>query len=174
MTIDRTAPDATARPFTIRLAAPAEYAAVGELTAEAYDSDGFIPADSDYGDTLRAAADRAERAELWVATDGTDLLGTVTYCRPGSFYREIGRDHEGEFRMLGVSAKARGLGVGTALTKHCITRSRELGFTHLVLSSADYMVPAHRIYQRLGFVRVPARDWSPRPGVHLYAFSLEL
>ncbi|ONI77613.1 GNAT family N-acetyltransferase [Kribbella sp. ALI-6-A] len=174
MTTDPTAPDAAARPVTIRLAAPDEYAAVGELTAEAYANDGFIPAGSDYGDTLRAAADRAERAELWVATDGTDLLGTVTYCGAGSFYREIGQDHEGEFRMLGVSAKARGLGVGTALTEHCITRSRELGFSHLVLSSADYMVPAHRIYQRLGFVRVPARDWSPRPGVNLYVFSLEL
>ena len=161
-------------PFTIRLAEPAEYAAVGELTAEAYANDGFIPAGSDYGDTLRAAADRAERAELWIATDGTDLLGTVTYCVPGSFYGEIGQPHEGEFRMLGVSAKARGLGVGTALTQRCIDRSRDLGFTHVVLSSADYMKPAHRIYERLGFTRVPDRDWSPRPGVHLYAYSLAL
>ncbi|WP_432938955.1 GNAT family N-acetyltransferase [Kribbella sp. CA-253562] len=174
MTTDPTAPDAAARPFTIRLAVPAEYAAVGELTVEAYANDGFIPAGSDYGDTLRAAADRAERAELWVATDGTDLLGTVTYCRPGSFYGEIGQAHEGEFRMLAVSAKARGLGVGSALTEHCISRSRDLGYTHVVLSSADYMKPAHRIYERLGFTRVPERDWSPRPGVNLYAFSLAL
>ena len=36
------------------------------------------------------------------------------------------------------------------------------------------MKPAHRIYERLGFTRVPERDWSPRPGVHLYAYSLAL
>jgi hypothetical protein len=34
------------------------------------------------------------------------------------------------------------------------------------------MVAAHRIYARLGFVRDPARDWSPVPGVALLAFEL--
>jgi len=158
----------------IRLALPAEYDAVGELTAEAYAVDGFIPAGSDYGLTLRNAADRAAKAELWVASDGTDLLGTVTFCVPGSVYGELGRDGEGEFRMLSVSAKARGLGVGTALTKHCVDRSRDLGFHRVVLSSATYMTTAHRIYERLGFTRLPERDWSPRPGVDLFAFSLDL
>jgi ribosomal protein S18 acetylase RimI-like enzyme len=158
----------------IRLAVPAEYDAVGELTAAAYANDGFIPSGSDYGLTLRAAADRAAKAELWVAVDATELLGTVTFCPVGSVYREIGRDDEGEFRMLGVAAKARGLGVGTALTEHCIQRSRDLGFTRVVMSSARSMKPAHRIYERLGFTRLPERDWSPRPGVDLYAFTLDL
>jgi ribosomal protein S18 acetylase RimI-like enzyme len=158
----------------IRLALPAEYDEVGELTAEAYANDGFIPAGSDYGLTLRNAADRAEKAELWVAADGNGLLGTVTFCVPGSMYGEIGRDGEGEFRMLGVSPRARGLGIGTALSRHCVDRSRGLGFHRVVLSSATYMAPAHRIYERLGFTRLPERDWSPRPGVDLYAFSLDL
>ncbi|QNE17640.1 GNAT family N-acetyltransferase [Kribbella qitaiheensis] len=175
----------------IRLALPAEYDAVGELTATAYASDGFIPEGSDYGRTLQAAADRAAKAELWVAVrNGTDLagggtatesrefaaelLGTVTFCPVGSVYREIGRDDEGEFRMLGVSPEARGLGIGTLLTEHCIQRSRDLGFTRVVMSSARPMKPAHRIYERLGFTRLPERDWSPRPGVDLFAFTLDL
>ncbi|TWD75406.1 putative N-acetyltransferase YhbS [Kribbella amoyensis] len=158
----------------IRLARPAEYEAVGELTVEAYSSDGFIPVRSEYRLTLLAAADRAEKAELWVATNGTQLLGTVTFCPPGSVYREIGADDEGEFRMLGVSSKARGLGVGTALSEHCVERSRELGLRRVVLSSATYMTTAHRIYERLGFTRLPERDWSPVPGVDLYAFTLDL
>jgi ribosomal protein S18 acetylase RimI-like enzyme len=164
----------TPAPSTIRLAVPAEYDAVGELTASAYQSDGFIPAGSDYGLTLRAAADRAAKAELWVAVADTELLGTVTFCPVGSVYREIGRDDEGEFRMLGVSPAARGRGVGTALTEHCIQRSRDLGFTRVVMSSARPMTTAHRIYERLGFTRLPERDWSPRPGVDLYAFTLDL
>jgi ribosomal protein S18 acetylase RimI-like enzyme len=158
----------------IRPALPTEYDAVGELTAAAYANDGFIPAGSDYALTLRAAADRAAKAELWVAANATELLGTVTFCPVGSVYREIGRDDEGEFRMLGVSAAARGLGLGTLLTQHCIQRSRDLGFTRVVMSSARTMKPAHRIYERLGFTRLPERDWSPRPGVDLYAFTLDL
>jgi len=35
------------------------------------------------------------------------------------------------------------------------------------------MTAAHRIYQRLGFERVPERDWSPIAGVDLLAFALE-
>jgi ribosomal protein S18 acetylase RimI-like enzyme len=158
----------------IRLARTTEYDEVGELTAEAYAVDGFIPAGSDYGLTLRNAADRAAKAELWVAADGTDLLGTVTFCVPGSVYGEIAQAGEGEFRMLGVSDKARGRGIGTALSVHCVDRSRELGFHRVVLSSARAMTTAHRLYERLGFTRLPDRDWSPRPGVDLYAFSLDL
>jgi ribosomal protein S18 acetylase RimI-like enzyme len=158
----------------IRLAVPGEYDAVGELTVEAYAYDGFLPTETDYASILRAAADRAAKAELWVAVDGAELLGTVTYCPPGSVYREIGLDDEGEFRMLGVSGRARGLGIGTALSVRCIERSRELGLKRVVMSSASYMTTAHRIYERLGFVRLPDRDWSPVTGVDLYAFSLDL
>lgn len=145
---------------------------MGELTVEAYSRDGFVK--GEYAMTLRAAADRAAKAELWVAADSSGLLGTVTYCPVGSVYREIGRDDEGEFRMLGVAGRARGLGIGTALTERCIARTRELGQQRIVMSSADYMTSAHRIYERLGFVRLPERDWSPIPGVELYAFALDL
>jgi ribosomal protein S18 acetylase RimI-like enzyme len=158
----------------IRLAVPTEYDAVGELTVDAYAHDGFLPPGSDYALTLRATADRAAKAELWIAVRATERLGTVTYCPPGSVYREIGVDGEGEFRMLGVSGAARGLGIGTALVAKCIDRTRELGLDRLVMSSATYMTTAHRIYERLGFTRLPARDWSPLPGVDLYAFSLDL
>jgi ribosomal protein S18 acetylase RimI-like enzyme len=158
----------------IRLALPSEYEAAGELAVEAYAYDGFLPAGSGYASILRDAADRAAKAELWVATDRDALLGTVTYCPPGSVYREIGLDGEGEFRMLAVSGRARGLGIGTALTVRCIDRSRELGLSRVVLSSATYMASAHRIYERLGFVRLPGRDWSPITNVDLYAFALDL
>ena len=36
------------------------------------------------------------------------------------------------------------------------------------------MTAAHRVYGRLGFTRLPERDWSPVPGVHLIAFVKEL
>jgi len=156
----------------IRLARQDEYDAVGELTVAAYTHDGFVR--GDYAMTLRAAADRAAKAELWVAADEDGLLGTVTYCPVGSVYREIGRDDEGEFRMLGVAGRARGQGIGQALTERCIERTREQGLRRIVMSSANYMATAHRIYERLGFTRIPERDWAPIPGVDLYAFALDL
>ncbi|TDD45359.1 GNAT family N-acetyltransferase [Kribbella antibiotica] len=156
----------------IRQASPEEYDAVGELTFEAYSHDG--PVRGEYAVTLRAAAARAADGELWVAVDEEGLLGTVTYCPPGSGYREIGLDHEGEFRMLGVAGRARGLGIGTALTRRCIERTRELGLPRIVLSTAVSMKTAHRIYERLGFKRLPERDWSPIPGIDLYAYELDL
>ncbi|MGW6277372.1 GNAT family N-acetyltransferase [Kribbella sp. NPDC055071] len=156
----------------LRLARPDEYDAVGELTVDAYSHDGFVR--GEYAKTLRAAADRAAKAELWVAADSSGLLGTVTYCPPGSVYREIGLDDEGEFRMLGVAGRARGLGIGTALSVQCIDRTRELGLGRVVLCSAVYMKTAHRMYERLGFTRLPERDWSPIAGVDLWAFALDL
>jgi ribosomal protein S18 acetylase RimI-like enzyme len=162
----------------IRRALPEEYAAIGDLTVSAYLADGLVAPGSNYDVVLRDAAGRAEKAELWVAhgPDGpagpAGLAGTVTFCPLGSPYREIGTDTEGEFRMLAVSPGARGLGVGRALTRHCLDRSRDLGFTAVVLSSSTRMATAHHIYTSLGFTRLPERDWTPVPGVDLIAFRL--
>jgi ribosomal protein S18 acetylase RimI-like enzyme len=160
--------------FAIRLAVPEEYNALGRLTASAYLADGLVPDGSGYADTLRDAASRAEKAELWVCAGPAGLLGTVTFCPLGSPYREIGTGSEGEFRMLAVAPEARGLGIGTALVRHCLDRSHDLGFTAVVLSSSKQMTAAHRIYAGLGFTRQPERDWSPVAGVDLLAFGVSL
>jgi hypothetical protein len=36
------------------------------------------------------------------------------------------------------------------------------------------MTVAHRLYEDVGFVRVPERDWSPGSGVELLGFRLAL
>ncbi|MFC6345579.1 GNAT family N-acetyltransferase, partial [Nocardioides hankookensis] len=87
---------------------------------------------------------------------------------------EIAADDEGEFRMLAVSPTARRRGVGDALARLVDDRFRELGFRGIVLSSLAQMSSAHRIYERLGYHRVPDRDWSPAPGVDLLAFAKEM
>ena len=92
---------------------------------------------------------------------------------PGSPYREIAHDDEGEFRMLAVSPAARGRGVGQALVELCLRRSRELGYVGVRMSSMDRMTSAHRVYERLGFVRVHRRTTGrPTPGVLLLAYVL--
>ena len=157
----------------LRLARPDELDAVGEITLAAYED--FTTGTEDfYREHLRDAARRAREAELWVASDGDELLGTVTYCPPGSPWRELAGEREGEFRMLAVDPARQGRGAGYALVEHCEHRAREHGATGMVLSSLAEMAAAHRVYGRLGYTRAPERDWSPVDDVHLIAFVKEL
>jgi len=159
----------------LRRANEDEWAAVGELTAGAYLADGAMGADDPYYGVLRDAASRAREADLWVAVDADGvLLGTVTWCPPGSSYRELAAPEESEFRTLAVAPAGRGRGVGETLVRHCIQLATEAGSTAVVISTAPWMSTAHRLYGRLGFVRAPERDWSPRPDVRLIAMVRQL
>ena len=93
------------------------------------------------------------------------MLGSVTFAAPGTPYAEIADADEGEFRMLAVARAARGRGSGEALVRRCLDRARELGLSGLSMSTQPSMASAHRVYERLGFPRVPERDWEPVPGV---------
>ena len=160
--------------FEIRRAGPADLHDVGRLTAEVYVGEGYIdPADT-YVEELNDGAGRAAHSELWVAVDADRLLGSVTFCPMGSGLREIGRDGEGEFRMLAVAREGRSRGVGRALVEACLSRSRELGYRAVRICSLEQMTDAHRLYGRMGFERAPEDDWDPLPGVRLVAFVLAL
>lgn len=160
---------------TVRLARPHEVGRAGEIAAEAYLAEGLLDDAGDYETHLRDAADRAERAELLVAVDDSGIvLGSVTVARSGTPYARIARDGELEFRMLASAPSVRGRGIGELLTRAVLDRSRELGCARVVLGVADNNARAIRLYERLGFQRLPERDWSPVPGVRLHGFALEL
>ncbi len=159
---------------TIRPARTEELAAVGALTVEVYREEQLAP--EEYLPSLAAADDRARHTDVLVAVDAEDrLMGAVALVLDGGPYAELsrGRD-EAEFRMLAVSAEARGQGLGTALIQECLTRARTAGKQRMLISSGDNMTSAHRRYEALGFLRVPDLDWSPQPGVTLLAYVLEL
>jgi GNAT superfamily N-acetyltransferase len=157
----------------LRRALPDELDDVGDLTVAAYAPFTLGPADP-YVARLRDARSRDREAELWVAAEGDRLLGTVTYCPPGSPWRELAGDDEGEFRMLAVAPDAQGRGVGAALVGLCDERASLHGASAMVLSSLGDMREAHRVYERLGYTRRPELDWEPVPGVHLIAYRKEL
>ena len=147
-----------------------EHAAAGDVCVAAYDPL-LTGAEDDYRERLHDVATRDAQAEVWVAALDDRVVGVVTYCPPGSPWREIGRDEEGEFRMLAVDPAAQGSGAGTALARLCEERAREHGASGMALSSLATMAAAHKVYRRLGYARDPGRDWSPVPGVDLLAFS---
>jgi GNAT superfamily N-acetyltransferase len=154
----------------LRRIRPEEHAAAGDVCVAAYEP--FLTgAEEDYRERLHDVATRDAQAEVWVAVDGDRVVGNVTYCPPDSPWREIGREEEGEFRMLAVHPAAQGAGAGSALARLCEERAREDGASGMALSSLATMTAAHRVYARLGYARDPGRDWSPLPGVDLLAFN---
>ncbi len=158
----------------IRLAREDELEAVGRLTLDGYVHDGLLSVDAEYAGELADAEQRSRDGELLVALVGGEVVGTVTFCPPGSPLRELSRTGEAEFRMLAVSPAARGRGVARALVERCVARSLELGLGELVICSMREMTTAHRLYERLGFVRDPALDWTPVPDVELLAYRRHL
>ncbi|MCQ6554363.1 GNAT family N-acetyltransferase [Streptomyces sp. C10-9-1] len=164
--------------ITIRRVEPREFTALGELTARAYLDGGLL----DFGErdpyleVLRDVAGRAAQSEVYVAVDGDGrLLGGVAFVPAGGPYADIARPGEAEFRTLAVAEEARGRGVGEALVRTCVARARSVpGCVRLVLSTQHAMRPAQRMYERLGFVRTPKRDWTPIPAVPLLTYALEL
>ncbi|GAA5109217.1 GNAT family N-acetyltransferase [Haloechinothrix salitolerans] len=161
--------------ISVRSARRDEVEATAEIAVAAYRAEGLLDDDSHYEPVLRDAASRYEQAELLVAVDGDDtILGTVTVAPSGTPMSQIARDGELEFRMLSTSVAARGRGVGELLTRAVIDRARELGCHRVVLCVIDENAKAIRLYHRLGFVRLPERDWQPAPGVQLVAFGLDV
>ncbi|QMW67411.1 GNAT family N-acetyltransferase [Mumia sp. ZJ1417] len=161
----------------VRPAAPAEHALAGEIVVAAYSAEGYLVRadgsyDVDYAAKLADVAHRAEDSDVLVAELDGEVVGTFTWCGPGSSMRELAtRDDQGEFRMLGVRPDAAGRGVASAMVRWCLERAAVDGLREIVISSLPEMVPAHQVYERHGFVRHPDLDWSPVPGTELVAFT---
>ena len=155
--------------------------AAGALTAEAYRADGLIDDGDGYFEELADAPGRARGATLLLAFqpggDGTQiasgLVGTVTLALAGSAYAEVARPGEAEIRMLAVLPAARRRGIAEALTRAAMLEAVGLGVRAVVLSTFESAHAVHRLYERLGFTRVPDRDWAD-DDVALRAYSWQL
>jgi ribosomal protein S18 acetylase RimI-like enzyme len=159
--------------LTIAPAGPADFARIAELTVAVYTGDGLAP--PEYVPELADVAARAGRAELLVARDGAGrIVGSVALVLAGDFGEVTRSPDEAAFRMLAVDGSARGGGIGEALVRSCLDRARAAGKRRMVLSTDPRMTAAHRLYERLGFTRLPERDWSPLPGVGLRVYALDL
>lgn len=158
----------------IRDATAGDYPAIADLTIDAYVAVGQLDAGEGYAATLADVAGRAAAGDLLVAVEGDDVLGAVLLVRPGSSYSELAGPDEAEFRMLAVSPRAQRRGIGELLVRECLDRARAGGALRVVISARDFVEGPLRLYERMGFVRTPERDWSPVPGVSLVALAFEL
>jgi GNAT superfamily N-acetyltransferase len=163
--------------FQIRPVRPEEYAALGDLTVAAYRAlPCVMPHQDTYDIQLRDVARRAAvSCVLAAVTPAGELLGGVTYVSgPDDPYSEELREGEAGIRMLAVEPAKHGRGIGHALTQACLDRARSDGRRRMVLHTCAWMPDAIRLYEGMGFRRVPGIDFAPAPGLDLIAYALDL
>jgi GNAT superfamily N-acetyltransferase len=157
----------------VESARPEDYDRIAELTVGVY-VDGQLATEG-YTPELADVAGRASRADLLVVRDGQDrVVGSVALVLSGDFGEVTTSDEEAAFRMLVVDPAAQGQGIGQLLVGTCLDRARAVGKKRMVISTGPKMTAAHRLYERLGFTRLPERDWTPVPGIDLMVYSREL
>lgn len=80
-----------------------------------------------------------------------------------------------EIRMLAVSPKLRGKGVASALVAECIQRAKAQGHLAIGLHTGEFMKSAMKLYQTMGFKRLPQYDFEPaNDGIIVKAYRLSL
>ncbi|HEY0217334.1 MAG TPA: GNAT family N-acetyltransferase [Cellulomonas sp.] len=157
---DASAVPGAGAPVEVRVARPDDLAQAGALTAEAYHADRLLDGDDEYEVELRDAERRSREAVLLVAATGDVVVGTLTLAPYGSSYAEVAAPGEAELRMLAVAPEVRRRGVAERLVVAALREVVGRGTGRVVLSTLDSMHAAHRLYERLGFVAAPDRDWG--------------
>jgi ribosomal protein S18 acetylase RimI-like enzyme len=162
--------NSSASSLSVESARPEDFDRIAELTVAVYVQGGL--ASEGYAPELADVAGRASRSDLLVVRDADDrVVGSVALVLDGDFGEVTASDEEAAFRMLVVDPRTRGQGIGELLVTTCLDRARAAGKKRMVLSTDPRMTAAHRIYERLGFSRLPERDWSPMSGIDLLVYA---
>ena len=112
-------------------------------------------------DSLFRAASVRARGEVIVAHDSAGtLLGAVVVVPFGSPARRFARPGEVELHLLCVCPHTRGHGIGSALVDAAAGAARTDGASRMILWTQTSMTAARRLYEKHGFERVPALDFS--------------
>ena len=163
----------------IRNAEPNEMATILDLTLTAYDEFATtMPAVNWRGlsHTVKKTLRQPGQAEVIVAELEAELVGSVLlFPAESKAYGDwVEQASWPQLRLLAVKPEARGKGIGTMLMEECIHRAREAGATALGLHTGDSMIVALPMYERRGFVRVPALDFDVDGGELVKAYRLDL
>lgn len=85
-----------------------------------------------------------KRENAWIADcDGVRVGGVFCVRRT---------DDVAQLRLLHVEPDTRGMGVGAALVGECVRFAAAAGYTEIMLWTTALQRPAHRVYERAGFV----------------------
>jgi GNAT superfamily N-acetyltransferase len=150
--------------ITIRRAQLGDAQRIGDLTVQAYVHGGHLEPGSAYVETLQNAASRID--ETFVAVDDTEtIIGAISLFPTGSPGTEIASEGEAEFRFLAIDPKYWGQDIGRTLIAYAEDAAQSAGITAMVLRVIDMNPRGLALYEHLGYVREPDRDWTLPPRV---------
>ncbi|MBU6199412.1 MAG: GNAT family N-acetyltransferase [Xanthomonadaceae bacterium] len=112
------------------------------------DGPGFAIHDAEVG-AMHAAYARPGCAYFVVERDGR-------VCGGGGIAPLHGEAGTCELRKMYFLPELRGLGAGAALMRTCLDAARKLGYRQCYLETLTGMDAAQRLYERHGFMRIPA------------------
>jgi putative acetyltransferase len=104
--------------------------------------------------------DSLRRPEItfWSVLDGEAVVGCGAIKRLDPAHAEV--------KSMRTSSTRKRSGIGSRLLGHIITEARRMGYTRLSLEtgSADFFLPARRLYAKFGFEYCgPFADYRPDP-----------
>ena len=97
---------------------------------------------------------------MLIATLDAQIVATVTLAAYGNPLAEIAVPGELEVRMLAVAPEARRRGIAEQLMRTARMYAQSQGLNSIVLSTEAPMNAAHKLYEKLLYVRQPERDWT--------------
>ncbi len=119
----------------------------------------------EYMTNIEEAITRAPVTERIAAFLNRELVGSVLLCHR-SF---VGDDPE--IRLLAVLPAFRRHGIARQLMDECERRVRRMGKARVVLHTTQLMSIARAWYERSGYSRFEAIDFSPVPGFLVMGFA---
>lgn len=168
-----------ARDVVIRDMDVHELDAVRQLTLAAYEEFNALmppPVWASYRESIVNTLDTYGPTEYIVALFDDRLVGSVLLypASVDAHGRPASRAGYPEVRLLAVAPGARGLGIGKALMLECERRARLAGAAKIGLHTTDLMQTAMKMYEQMGYVRVPDTDFTAAPGVLVKGYRLAL
>jgi len=158
----------------IRQAQPEEFDTICDLNVEAYrEFAQYLTPEIWQGMqvSLRAVQAVAQRADFLVARLSDDLAGSIAYCPAGSSRDPIPREWA-SVRLLAVSPRYRGHGIGRLLTIACLDLAHLEKAQTVGLYTSQLMTAARHIYESLGFRQ--DCEVTPYYGLRYFRYRLEL
>ena len=162
----------------IRNACSDELDEVSLLLRDAYQQyENFIRPEAwkSYLEDITDVRSRLGESDLIVAELDHRLAGCVTLYLDGSHsFPEAWHIGSAVVRLLAVHPEYRGQRIGHALMEECIRRCHQAKVAAIGLHTTEVMDIARKMYERMGFVRVPESDFHPAPGITVMAYRLQL
>ena len=169
--------------YLIREATSEEFSKIGKLMINVYSQLEGFPGPKESPDYYRKLKNVGQltndpKVKLLVAVSQTGIIGgCVVYFGDMAYYGSGGaatkEKNAAGFRLLAVSPKTRGEGIGKLLTKACIGLAKDQNQEQVVIHSTKAMQIAWTMYEKLGFKRAEDLDFN-KGELEIYGFRLKL